>query len=109
MARLGPEEKVRAIVMLRAEGVEVGEGHRQSRTTRQAAVEMMRKTAGESLGDIDRILESFQGKRLAAAVNALGTVPVETTPAGIEALAGSECVRSILEDQKISLFDNRVI
>jgi hypothetical protein len=54
------------------------------------------------LGEIDGILERFDGKR-SADVNALGSIPAETTARGIAALAASEHVKAILEDQPISL------
>jgi hypothetical protein len=41
--------------------------------------------------------------RKATIKNALGSIPVETTARGIAALAASEHVKAILEDQPISL------
>jgi hypothetical protein len=55
------------------------------------------------LAEIDRPLTHFGGKRLALGVNALGSVPVESTPDGITALASLDSVKAILEDQPISL------
>jgi hypothetical protein len=71
--RLQPRDKVRAIVMLR-----------------EAA-----------LPEIDQILERFDGHRLAEHPNAVGAIPVETTVRGVIALAGADCVKTILEDQNI--------
>jgi hypothetical protein len=62
-----------------------------------------RKSAEAALPDIDGILKRFNGKRLATSPDALGCIPVETTAAGITALAASERVKAILEDQPISL------
>jgi hypothetical protein len=98
---LGPQQKVRAIVLLRAEGTEKSTGQRQSRAERRAAVEAMRKSAEQALGDIDDILRRFGGQRQAERPDALGSIPVETTAAGIRALATSERVRAVMEDQAI--------
>ena len=49
----------------------------------------------------DDILTRYDGKRLATSADALGCVPVETVAAGIKALAESEQIEAILEDQPI--------
>ena len=101
LGRLSPQQKVRAIVMVRTENARERTGRRQLRINRQANVEAIRKSAQQVLSNIDGILERFDGKRLAN-VDALGCIPVETTPAGVQALAASEYVKAILEDQAIS-------
>jgi len=103
LARLGPRQKIRAIVMLRTDIAGEASTRRQSRAERQAVIEAIRKSAEPALVDIDGILERFDGKRLATNVDALGCIPVETTAAGITALAASDHVKAILEDQPISL------
>lgn len=102
LLRLRPEQKVRAIVMLRTKGIELPPGRRQSRVYRGAVVEAIRKSVESALIDIDEILKLFDGKRLATNVDALGSIPVETTPAGITALAACDHVKAVLEDQVIS-------
>ncbi len=99
--RLGPRQKVRAIVLLHARGAEKSGGQRQSRAQRKAAIEAMHKSAERALGDIDEILTRCGGQRLAESPDALGSIPVETTAAGVNALAASEWVKAILEDQVI--------
>jgi hypothetical protein len=98
-----PQQKVRAVVLLHLDAPEVAPGRRQSPSERQAAVEAMRKVAEPALGEIDRVLGHFGGKRLGASVNALGAISVEATPDGITALATLDSVKAILEDQPISL------
>jgi hypothetical protein len=66
----------------------------------------VRRLARPALLSIDRILHRFRGRRLAQGADALGSISVEATPAGIEALAASEYVRAILEDQPISLTED---
>ena len=102
LGRLGPQQKVRAIIILRTENVREKTGRRQLRVNRQAEIEMIHKSAEQALSSIDGILERFDGKRLAD-IDALGCIPVETTAAALKALAASEHVKAILEDQAISL------
>jgi hypothetical protein len=100
--RLQPRDKVRAIVMLRAEGNGGGGGAaRPSRVERQDAAEKVSREAEAALPEIDQILERFDGHRLAEHPNAVGAIPVETTVKGVIALAGADCVKTILEDQNI--------
>jgi len=99
--RLGPQQKVRAIVLLHIQDTGNLSAQRQSRAERQAAVEAMRKSAEQALSDIDDLLERFGGQRLAESPDALGSIPIETTAVGINALAASEWVKAIIEDQTI--------
>jgi sorbitol-specific phosphotransferase system component IIA len=101
--RMEPQQKVRAMVVLHLNGHEVAPGRRQSPAERQAAIEAMRQSAEPALAEIDRVLRHFGGKRLAANVNALGSIPVEAPPNGIVALATLDSVKAVLEDQPISL------
>jgi subtilisin family serine protease len=103
LGRLGPDQKVRAIVLLRLPGSDRGSRRRVASGERRAAVGALRTESEPAVRDIDKILERFKGTRLATHADALGSVPVETTPAGISALATSEHVKAILEDQPISL------
>jgi hypothetical protein len=100
--RLQPRDKVRAIVMLRAEGNGGGAGGgRPSRAERQETAEEISQAAEAALPEIDQILKKFNGRRMAEHPNAVGAIPVETTVGGVIALADSDCVKTILEDQNI--------
>jgi len=99
--RLARDEKVRAVVLLRTEGAGGQAGKRQSLEEREAAVEAMRTSAERALGDVDKVLAQFDGRRLAKKPDALGSIPVETTAEGIRALASSRRVQAILEDQPL--------
>ena len=99
--RLHPRDKVRAIVMLRADGNGGGGAARPSRIERQDTADRLRQGAEAALPEIDQILERFDGHRLAEHPNAVGAIPVETTVRGVIALAGADCVKTILEDQNI--------
>jgi hypothetical protein len=103
LRHFGPEDKVYAIVLLRTADIEGSSGRRQTRTEREEMIEAMRSSAEQALGDVDDILAHFDGQRLADRPDAIGAVPVETTPAGIKALASSKWVKAILEDQSIHL------
>lgn len=99
--RLAQDEKVRAVVLLRTRGAAEPAGKRQSPEERAATVEAMRASAERALDDVDKVLARFEGKRLAKRPDALGSIPVETTPDGIRALASSRRVQAILEDQPL--------
>jgi len=103
LARLEPGDKVHAFLLLRTSGTSSRSSKRQSRGERKTAVEAARKSAERALSDIDSILKRHDGRRLARRPNALGSMPVETTPAGIKALASSRWVQAVLEDQPINL------
>ena len=103
LAHLKPQQKIRAMVMLHVDGPGKSSGQRQSGAERQAMIERIRQSAEPALTEVDNILAHYNGKRLAASVNALGVVPIETTAAGINALAASDRVKAVLEDQAISL------
>lgn len=68
---------------------------------RRNVQEAIRNTAAVMLPEIDRVLTHFGGRRLADRVDALGSLPVETTPDGIKALADISGVRAILENQAV--------
>ncbi len=101
LARLEPDQTVRVIVLVRPPNERAGGGLRQSPAQRQAAVAAQQQAAEAALQDIDATLERLGGRRLSESANALGSVPVETTVAGVKALAGSDRISAIFEDQKI--------
>src|SRR5215471_19609193 len=100
---LQPRDKVRAIVMLRAEGNGGGAASagRLSPADRQAIAEQVSNAAEAALPEIDQILERYDGRRMAEHPSAVGAIPVETTVGGVIALARADCVKTILEDQNI--------
>jgi hypothetical protein len=102
LSKMGPKERVRAIVLIRAPGQGKGTGRRQSREERRAKVEAVQTAAASALEELDRILGQHEGKRLADAPNALGTIPIEATADGVRAVAESPLVEAVLEDQAIS-------
>jgi hypothetical protein len=101
LARLQPTQKLRAIVVLNTREAIQGE-RRPSRNERQAIIDEIRSLASHALPKIDVILTRFDGRRLSEAPTALGTIAVESTPAGIAALSESEDVKAILQDQPVS-------
>lgn len=76
---------------------------RLSQAERQAIIKKIQQATGQAIKKIDRILETFGGKRLASKADALGCLPVEISVSGIHALAESEDVKAILEDQSITV------
>lgn len=104
--RLEPQQKIRAIVVLRTKAADAMPTRRQSPAERQEAIDAVRKSTEPALIEIDSVLERLGGRRLAPVVNALGSIPIETTTGGITALATLEHVKAILEDQPIALLDS---
>ena len=106
LASLGAQHKLRAIVMLHPQTTSQESTRRLTRAERQAVIKTMRQAIAPTLDEIDRLLVQHDGKRLAQTVSAVGTIPIETTPAGVYALAALTCVKAILEDQRITLLSD---
>ena len=100
--RLKPEQKVRAIVLLRTKtpGAPLAR-HPNRLTFRQARAETIRRSATPALRDSDAILQKSGGKRPASRPDALGSIPVEAPSAGIKALANPAHVKAMLEAQAL--------
>ncbi len=99
--RLSARQKVRAMVLVQAVENGVSQTVQPSRQTRKAAIEKVRQASRASLPNIDQILARYDGKRLSEDVDALGSISVEASAEGIKALADSEHVKAIFEDQAI--------
>lgn len=100
--RLGPRQRVHAILFLHTD-VDDTSSKRQRGDEREATIEATRRSAEQALSKVDDILARFDGHRLADRPDVLGSIPIEATTAGIKALASSEWVTAILEDQEIHL------
>lgn len=100
--RLGPRQKVHAILFLHTD-VDATSSKRRHGDEREAAIEATRRSAEKALSEVDGILARFDGHRLADHPDVLGSIPIKTTSAGVKALASSEWVAAILEDQEIHL------
>ena len=87
-----------AIAATRGAGKRAGPRRARSEIARQT-----RLAANAGLAEIDRVLQEFGGTRLAESADALGSIAVETTAAGVVALATISGVKAILEDQPITL------
>lgn len=98
---LAPQQKVSVIVFLRLENLDKPISLRQSRAERKAAMEGIRNSAKQALDYIRKILQEFGGTQLAESPDALGTIPVEICAAGVEALAASDAVKAVVEEQEI--------
>lgn len=99
---LQPQQKVRVVVMLKFDnGVRNSVTRRQSPSERVAKVEGIRTGAKQALSYIRKIIQDFGGKQLAEDPGALGTIPVEISAAGVKALAQSDAVKAVMEDQQI--------
>ena len=76
---------------------------RQTPRQRQAVIGTLREACRPVLVDLDKILAKWGGRRLDDDVSALGTVAVEATPGVIKILANLKDVKTVLEDQNISM------
>ena len=76
---------------------------RQTPRQRQAVIGTLREARRPVLVDLDKILAKWGGRRLDDDVSALGTVAVEATPGVIKILANLKDVKTVLEDQNISM------
>ena len=103
LAVLSVDDRIHAIVLLESPRDRDPEGARPTRAQRRTIMQRLRNHGEQVLPEIDSVLARFSGRRLADQVNALGSLPVETTAAGIRALAESDRVKAILEDQPVSL------
>ena len=95
-------QKLHAVVLLETDQ-ESTRAPLHSRRRRTQAIDALRNACRPVLVDMDEILAKFGGRRLDDDVSALGTVAVEATPAGIRILAGLKNVKTVLEDQNVSL------
>ncbi|MBV9389336.1 MAG: hypothetical protein JOZ78_23180 [Chroococcidiopsidaceae cyanobacterium CP_BM_ER_R8_30] len=98
---LEPQQKVRVIVLLQVQPSKKAIEKRQSRAERQAAIKALRESAEEALADISPIIQRFNGLQLAEHPDLLGSIPVEITTEGVNALAESDVVKAVIEDQAI--------
>ena len=96
-----PEQKVRIIVLLKSNNNIADNSQRQSRLARKAAIKAMQNSVTQATQEIDRIIQDYGGKKLDKQPNVLGTITVEITSPGIQALASSDSVKAIIENQKI--------
>ena len=101
LARMSPSQKVRAVVVLGGAGHATSAG-RPGRAERQAIASSIKRTGAGAIKDLHAILKPFGGRILSDQPTALGTITIESTPAGIAALSKSDAVRVILEDQPVS-------
>ncbi len=99
LKNLAPQQKVSVIVFL---SVDSGRRNnsRLSRAERRVAMEGIRHSGKQALDYIRKIIQDFGGKQLADP-DVLGSVPIEITVAGVKALAASDAVKAVVEEQKI--------
>src|SRR5687768_1611093 len=97
---LNPADRVRAVILLALAAADPTP-RRRSRANRRASVAAARALGAEALAAVDKVLVAHGGSRLAGGANALGYVSVEVPAAAVDALAQSNHVKAILEDQAL--------
>lgn len=101
-----PTAKVKVIVLLESIKPQItNNSPRQNRLERKAAIKVMQDSVKQSWQIVDRLIKDFDGKKLATNPDAFGAIPIEITPPGIQALALSDAVKVIIENQKIYSVD----
>ena len=103
LARLAPHAMARAIVLLDTGPAPAAAPGRPSKAARKTIAEAIQAAVAAPLAEVDRLLERSGGRRLAPGPDLFGSIPVEAPASALLALAGSEHVRALLEDQPISL------
>lgn len=103
LSSLPADRKLHAVVLLDTAPNAEKTAARQSRSERKAALDVIRQSARSALEKVDSVLKECGGRRLDNEVTALGTVTVEATPAAIHALARLKDVKTVFEDQPVSL------
>ena len=99
---LEPQQKIRVIVLLQIPETENNKTlKRQTRTERKNIIQSVRNSANQALANITNILQNFEGKTLTEQPDLLGSIPIEITASGVTALAQSDAVKTIIEDQPI--------
>jgi hypothetical protein len=102
LAGLAPDAMARAIVLLDTGPAPAAPPGRPSKAARKAIAEAIRTAVAPALAEVDRLLGRSGGRRLAPGPDLFGSVPVEAPVSALLALAGSEHVRALLEDQPLS-------
>lgn len=102
LGHLAPQQKVSVIVFLKLESnFDNPVNSRLTRAERRATMEGIRNSATQALGYIKKIIQDFGGKELAERPDALGSIPIEISAAGVKALAACDVVKAVLEEQEI--------
>lgn len=101
LSNLESQQKVRVIVLLQVQDSQSLTNKRQSLKERQAAIKAVRESAEQALGNIVGIIQNFDGRSLTEHPDLFGSILLEITVAGVNALAESEAVKAVMEDQSI--------
>jgi len=101
--RLRPGAVARAIVLLDTGPAPVAAPGRPSKAARKAIAATIQTAAAAALVEVDHLLERSGGRRLAPGPDLFGSIPVEAPASALLALAGSDHVRALLEDQPLSV------
>jgi hypothetical protein len=93
-----PDDRLRVVLLVAAAPAGAVAPRRRRRAETGAR---MRAAAHDLLPAVDSLLTAHGGERLSAEATVLGTLAVETTPAGVQALACLPAVEAVLGDQEL--------
>lgn len=97
LERAAPGATIRAIVLLETPAPAVGRAG-----DRAAAIRAVRAAAAEAKRELDPVLARLGGHWLSDEPDALGSLALDAPAATLLALAASDRVRTVLEDQAIA-------
>ncbi len=103
LARLGPREKIRALVLPAQPPLSDRDENLSRAACREDAAASVAAQSDAVYTAIDSRLDADGGRRLSQNPNRLGFVLVEATAMALHRLAALECVSAILEDQPLHL------
>ncbi len=97
------KKKIRVIVLLNKK--EEGEIRNQqnSFSKRQKFIKTTHNSDKQALKEIEHIIKMFGGRKIEKHPNLLGSMSIEIKASGIKALAASNWIKAIFEDQMIRL------
>lgn len=101
LTHLEPHQKIQIIVLLKIAEPTSKVGRRQSATERQATIQTIKNSTAQALNKITGIIQHFDGRSLSEYPDPMGSLPIEITPLGINALLESDAVKVIMESQEI--------
>ena len=96
-----PAEAAVSVLVIVGGPVSSRPGGRRSRAARRAAIKELRQRTEAALRDIAAVIEAHGGRVTFSTSGVLGAVGLQTSVAGVWALAESASVKAIKDDQPI--------
>jgi hypothetical protein len=102
LSKLNPHQVVRVLVLLNVKNnINLLSNSQKFSDNHISAVKNISNLEKQAINGIHKILQDNDGKLLAEHFNLLGSIPIETTVAGVYELATLDAVKAVIEDQEI--------